>query len=241
MPLPAQVLIAVFFFAAFGQTISGFGFALIGMPLATMLVGTPTAAPLVAMVGLTLYAINLLRYRASINLQEVWRLGVAATLGVPIGIWGLGNLDESLFRLVLGLVLIGYAIYSLARPKTTFLLLQRWGYLAGFMTGCLGGAYNLPGPPLIVYGTLRQWQRDEFRAVLQALFFLTGVLTVSSHVIAQHVTADILRLYFLSVPALVLGIVIGSLLDRRINHTIFRWIVLGLILILGASLILGEL
>jgi uncharacterized membrane protein YfcA len=233
------LLLAIFFCAAFGQAISGFGFALVGMPLTTMVLGTQTAAPLVALAGLTLYTINLLRYHASINWHEVMRLGSAAALGVPIGIWGLVNLDESLIKFILGCLLIGYAIYSLAQPVTSNLVSSRWGYLFGFATGCLGGAYNISGPPLIIYGALRQWQRDEFRAVLQTLFFLTGSLTVASHYFARHLTSDILSLYASTAPALLLGLGLGALIDRYINRELFRRIVIAMIFVLGLATILG--
>ncbi len=232
-------LVCLVFCAALEQTISGFGFALIVMPLATLILGIKTAAPLVALTGLTLYTINLLRYRQAINLHEIVRLGVAAALGVPLGVWGLVNLPESLIKSLLGFILIAYALFNFARPVTRQILSLRWGYLAGLVTGCLGGAYNTPGPPLIVYGTLRHWQREEFRAILQTLFFLTGALTVTSHWFAQLVTPTILTMYLLIVPALVAGIVIGARLDRRIDHATFRRIVVGMIFVLGLSLVIG--
>ena len=232
------VLLSIFFFAAFGQAITGFGFALVGMPLTTMVVGTKTAAPLVAMAGLTLYTINLWRYHESINWREVVRLASAAALGVPIGIWGLVNLDEALIKFVLGCILMGYALFSLARPLTSIIPSPRWGYAFGFATGCLGGAYNIPGPPLVVYGTLRQWERNEFRAVLQTLFFLTASLTVISHFFTRNLTSDIMTLYASTAPALILGVVLGSAIDRYINHTLFRFIVIAMIFVLGLAMIL---
>ena len=233
------LLATIFFIASFGQTISGFGFALVGMPLATLILGTRTAAPLVALTGLSLYTINVLRYRNSIHLRHVARLGIAAALGVPVGIWGLVSLDESFVKLFLGFILVGYTLFSIARPTLSFVPSHRWGYLAGFLTGCLGGAYNLPGPPLIVYGAFHRWERDEFRAMLQSLFFLTGLMTVASHLLANHLTLNILTIYALTAPAVILGIVIGAIIDRRINHAVFRWIVVALIFILGLSLIIG--
>ena len=232
------ILAIIVFLASFEQTISGFGFALIVMPLATLLLGLKIATPLIALAGLTLYTINLVRYHHSINLNEALRLGVAAAIGVPIGIWGLVNLDESLVKFVLGFVLIAYALYSFSRLSTSSLPPQRWVYLAGVIGGCRGGAYNLPGPPVIVYASLRQWSRDEFRAVLQSLFFLTGLLAVLSHLVAQHITWNIVALYAYAAPALVLGIVVGSLMDRRIDKDAFRTIVRVMIFILGLSMIL---
>lgn len=108
----------------------------------------------------------------------------------------------------------------------------------GFISGCLGGAYNVPGPPVIVYGSLRQWPRDEFRAVLQALFLLQGMLVVTGHVVLGHVTTAVLTFYLVAIPALFLGILTAARLDDKINKAQFRKLVTGLILVLGVSLII---
>ena len=234
-----SVLVAtVVFLAAFVQTLSGFGFALIVMPLITIVMGLRTAAPLVALAGLTLCAINLFRYRQAVNLKEVLRLGVASALGVPIGIWALTNVNESVIRPLLGLILIAYAVYALMRPTAPRLCSHWWVYPAGFVAGCLGGAYNTPGPPVIVYGSLRQWPKDEFRAVLQALFFFNAAMIVVSHYVAHNLTTDVFTFYLYAAPALLLGILAGSRVDSRLNKDRFRTIVTVIILILGLSLAL---
>jgi hypothetical protein len=128
----------------------------------------------------------------------------------------------------------------LLRPTASFVISGRWVYPAGFAAGCLGGAYNTPGPPAIVYGSLRQWPRDEFRAVLQALFFVNGLLVVLSHYVAHHLTGEVLTLYSLyAVPALLLGIAIGSCVDNKVDRQRFRTVVTVMILLLGVSLLLG--
>jgi uncharacterized membrane protein YfcA len=235
-----EALVAIVVFcASFVQTLTGFGFALMVMPLITLVLGLRTAAPLVALAGLTLYATNLLRHRAAFNLKEVLPMGAAAALGVPVGVWVLANADENLVRQLLGLILVAYASYALARPKAPRLRCQRWAYPAGFAAGCLGGAYNTPGPPAIVYGSLRRWPKDEFRAAMQALFLLTGFLVVASHVVARHVTADVLTFYLYAAPALGLGILVGSRADRWVDGNRFRTLVNGSVLVLGAALAAG--
>jgi uncharacterized membrane protein YfcA len=209
------------------------------MPFVTLALGLRTAAPLVALAGLTLYTINLLRHRAAFNLKEALPMGAAAALGVPVGVWVLANADETLVRQLLGLILVAYASYALARPKAPRLRSRRWAYPAGFAAGCLGGAYNTPGPPAIVYGSLRRWPKDEFRAAMQALFFLTGLLVVASHVVARHVTADVLTLCLYAAPALGLGILAGSRADRWVDGNRFRTLVNGMVLALGAALLVG--
>lgn len=232
-------LLVVVFCAALLQTTTGFGFALLVMPLATLLLGVRTAAPLVALAGLTLYIVNLFRYRQAINRSTVLRLAIPAALGVPIGVWALGNLDEKLIQAVLGVVLVAYALYALLRPQAPPLRSGGWIYPVGFASGCLGGAFNTPGPPIIVYGSLQRWPRDEFRSVLQALFLFNSTLVIITHLAAGNITASILQSWLLAVPALLLGVLAGSRLDRRLNNERFRTIVVVMILALGVSLTLG--
>ena len=237
--MTTALVAAIIFFAAFAQALSGFGFALMVMPPMTILVGLRTAAPLVALTALTSYTVNLIRYRHTVNVRQVLRLGAASALGIPIGLWALANVDESIIKPSLGLVLVAYAAYRLVRPTGLRPCSPRWIYPAGFLAGCLGGAYNTPGPPVILYGSLQQWPREEFRAVLQTFFFLNGTLVVASHYLARHLTPTVLTLYLYAVPVLLLGILIGSRVDSKLNRDHFRTIVTVMILLLGLSLLLG--
>jgi hypothetical protein len=237
--MTVALVVIIVFAASFVQTLSGFGFALMVMPLITLVLGLRVAAPLVALTGLTLYTINLLRHRRAFNLKEVLPMGLASALGVPVGIWVLASADENIVKQLLGLILVAYASYALARPRAPRLRSQGWAYPAGFAAGCLGGAYNTPGPPAIVYGTLRRWPKDEFRAAMQALFLFTGLLVVASHVVARNVTADVVTLYLYVAPALVLGILAGSHVDRRVDGNRFRTLVNGMVLLLGVALLIG--
>lgn len=232
-------LLAFFVFAAaLTQTLSGFGFSLIVMPLAVHLLGIHTAAPLVAMGALTLNIINVIRYRQSLDFSEIKRLGVLTVLGIPVGVWALGNLDEQLVQTGLGVVLAGYALFILIKPAAPHPISRWWAYPAGFIAGALGGAYNTSGPPLILYGSLRQWSHHRFRAVLQAVFLLTASIVVLTHGVVGNITDDILHLYILAVPFLLLGIIAGALLDHRIQPQRLRTLVTVLILALGVSLII---
>ena len=235
---PPLIAILVFL-AVLVQTLSGFGFALIVMPLAALVLGVRTAAPLIAMTGLTTYAINVYRYRSAINLRELARLALASALGVPVGIWLLSNASETLVRQILGIVLVTYALYALVRPATRRLESASWAYPAGFVAGCLGGAYNTPGPPAIIYGSLRRWPKNEFRAVLQTLFFCNAILVVASHALAGNFTADVLQHFAWALPALLLGILAGARLDKAVDQRRFRTLVTVMILCLGLALLSG--
>lgn len=207
------------------------------MPLVALVIGVKAAAPLVAVVGFSLYSVNLIRYRRSFQRRIVLPLAVAAALGVPLGVWALSNLDEELVKSVLGVVLIAYALYGAWKPRTAPLRSELWAYPAGFLAGCLGGAFNTPGPPVIIYGNLKQWPRDLFRSTLQALFLFSSSLVIVSHVAAGNLTRALLPTYLPLVPALLLGVWVGSLVDRRLNQQRFHTLVIVLLVVTGVLLL----
>lgn len=232
-------MVVIVYVAAVLQSLTGFGFALVVMPLVTLVIDLKTAAPLIALAGLTAYTVNLIRFHRAVDWNELARLGVASALGIAVGIWALVRVDELTINRAMGAILIAYAGYALLHPVTARRPAQWWAYPAGFLAGCLGGAYNTPGPPVVVYGSLRQWPKDEYRAVLQTLFFINGVLVVSSHLLAGHVTLQVWTLYAWAAPALLLGLWTGAHLDRTVDQERFRTLVTAMILVLGASLLLG--
>jgi hypothetical protein len=102
----------------------------------------------------------------------------------------------------------------------------------------LGGAFNTPGPPVIVYGNLKQWPRDLFRSTLQALFLFSSSLVIASHAVAGNLTRAVLTTYLLLVPALLLGVWAGAWVDRHISNQHFRILVLALIFATGVLLLI---
>ena len=97
-------IVAIVFVAAVLQSLTGFGFALVVMPLVTLVTDLKTAAPLVALAGLTAYTVNLIRFHRAVDLGELARLGVASALGIPVGIWALARVDELTINRVMGAV-----------------------------------------------------------------------------------------------------------------------------------------
>lgn len=231
------LLAAVIFIAALLQTTSGFGFALLAMPLVTLLLGVREAAPLVALLGWTLYLVNLLRNRRGVALPVLAPLAVAIAAGVPVGLWALTHLDERLVKQTLGVVLVLYAAYSWLKPHTAPRPHSKfWAYPAGFLAGCLGGAFNTPGPPVILYGDWQQWPRDLFRSTLQALFLFSSTLVLLSHAAEGRLTRAVWADYAGLVVALLIGVLAGAVIDRRLDKARFRHLVIFLIFITGVLL-----
>jgi hypothetical protein len=207
------------------------------MALLPYWVGLLVAAPLVALIATTMEVIVLLYWREALDLRAIRQLSAGAVLGVPIGVLALRQVDAAILLPVLGAVIIGYAFYALMRWRLPRLEASGWAYGAGWMAGILGGAYNVTGPPVIVYGHCRRWSPAEFKANLQAFFILADVLVIAGHAIAGNLTRAVWENYLLALPAIALGVLAGLALERFIPPDAFRRTALAVLIALGARLL----
>lgn len=232
------IVLVIIFLAVVTQSISGFGSALIAMALLPAVIGLQAAAPLVALVAITLEAVLLYRYRKAVQISVIRDVVIASLVGIPIGVLYLRRIDESITLTILGGIIIGYAAYSLFNIRPPVLKRTAWGIGAGLIGGILGGAYNTSGPPVIIYGDCKRWPQEEFKGNLQGYFVISSTIIALTHLISGGITPVVWRLYLPSLPLIAAGIVSGTWLDRYISHTVFRKIVLLLLIVMGFRLVI---
>ena len=232
MNWPVAIIV---FLAVVTQAATGFGLALVSMGLLAQLLGIQVAAPLVAMIALPLEFMLLVRYRHALNWKAVWQLSAASVVGIPLGILALKQVNEKIILTVLGLVIVGYAVYALINPRMPELQ-PGWAWGFGFVAGLLGGAYNTAGPPAVIYGSGRRWSPPEFKSNLQGFFLLNDALVITGHALSSHLTPVVWDNYRVALPALALGLIAGLGLERLINPAAFRKIVLLLLIVTGLRL-----
>jgi uncharacterized membrane protein YfcA len=72
---------------------------------------------------------------------------------------------------------------------------------------------------------------------LQGYFLPTGLMILAGHGLAGLWTGEVLRSYGISLPAIALGVVLGSLLNRKLTHEMFAKLVYGSLAAMGAVLL----
>lgn len=88
------------------------------------------------------------------------------------------------------------------------------------------------GPPLAIYGTLRGWTPERFRATLQGYFLPASVLGMCGYAATGLWTADVSRLFAWSLPSILVGIFIGRFVNRKIHVRRFEHVLdFGLIFV----------
>ncbi|MBS1248463.1 MAG: hypothetical protein MAG431_00014 [Chloroflexi bacterium] len=233
---PISVLIIIFF-STFVRSALGFGDALIAMPLLALVVGMQTATPLVAMGASTIAFTILLKSWRKVEVKAAWRLVVSTWIGIPIGLFFLKEAPEPLIKAILGILLVGFSLYNLISPKLPQLKNEKWSFATGLIAGILGGAYNTNGPPVVVYGMLRKWPPEKFRATLQGYFLPTGSAILIGHGLAGLWTPTVVRLYLYCLPVILVSTLIGGWANKKIPQGKFDKIIYGFLVLMGVLLI----
>src|SRR5262249_21757848 len=111
-----------------------------------------------------------------------------------------------------------------------------WMVACGFLSGVLGGAYGMNGPPLAVYGALRRWSPQHFRATLQGYFLPASLVGLAGYAFIG-LWNDVVTTYFLwSLPGIVLAILAGRRINRQLSGDGFLRAIYAGLLIIGVVL-----
>jgi len=239
MPIDTTTIavLSILFISTLVRAVFGFGNALIAMPLLAMTaIGMKTATPIVALIAVILALAILVKDWQVIDFKITWRLLIGTLPGIPLGLFLLKGPHENTGKIILALVITGFSLYSLFRPRL-FALKHEWAsYPFGFLAGILGGAYNFNGPPIVIYGTLRKWPPDCFRANLQGYFFPANLIIIAGHGLGGLWTPTVGWYFLLSLPAVLLSMWIGNRLNRMIPQGQFDRYIHIILIMVGALL-----
>ena len=224
-------VLLVVFAATLIRSTFGFGEALVSVPLLALLIPITIATPLASLLSVTIGGIVILQDWRNIHLRSAsWLIG-ATVFGIPLGLLLLTSSHPIAIKIILGLIILGFSLYSLAgvkraildRDSTPILL------LCGFAAGVLGGAYGMNGPPLAIYGALRRWSAQHFRATLQAYFLPASLIGVAGYWLIGLWTPTVTHYYLLSLPVAVPAIFLGRFFNHRIaGESFVKYVYIGL-------------
>jgi len=229
----ASILIpGVLFLASLIRSSFGFGEALIAVPLLALLIPVKMAAPIAVMASITVAFIVVVQDWRKICARSAVRLVLPTMVGLPLGLLLVKTGAEAFVKGLLASVIILFSAFSLLGGRHRELRDDRFAWLFGFGAGVLGGAYGMNGPPLVVYGALRKWSPQHFRATLQGYFLPASLAGLGGYWLAGLWTPGVSRFYLLSLPFVVLATLIGRAINRRLTaHRFVLYLHCGLLAI----------
>jgi uncharacterized membrane protein YfcA len=228
--------LAVALLAGLARGFSGFGSALIFIPLASATLGPRLAAPLLMLVdNLTTFPLIPTAWRRA-DRGEVASLVAGALVGAPLGTWLLLHLDAETLRW--GMCVLAIAMLAL--------LASGWRYhgrpalplslAVGAASGLLSGAAQMGGPPVVAYWLGGAIPAARVRANIMLFFAASGVISAVTYLVSGLLTPAVLLLTVLVAPAYALGIWGGSHLFGLASEASFRracFVLIALAAVLG--------
>jgi hypothetical protein len=201
---------------------SGFGSALIYMPLTAAVYDPRTAAVtllLVDFISSTPFAIPEVR---RCTWSEVLPITVAMIVTVPIGTYLLIVLDPIVLRwgiavLVLGLVAVLMSGWRYRGPSTLPITAG-----VGAVAGIGAGAVQIAGPAVILYWLSRGNNAVTLRANLMVFFIFCGVVLIADYAIQGLFTTSLVALSLLFAPVYMIGVWVGAHSFRGASDRLYR-------------------
>ena len=234
----ALALAPIAFVGGFIQGLTGFGSALVTIPLATYFVPLPFALAVFAIVdfanGLRLGLEN----PKNAILGDIARMVPLMIVGIVTGTTLLVNLPRNASLMALGVFVLAYAVYSLARRGQPAIVSRNWAFFAGFCGGLSGTLFGAGGPPYAIYLSHRPLGKEQFRATMT----LTTIFSIGLRLIAFAVTGLLMQdgvwiAAAAAIPAGLAAIYFASKIFRAISREMVMRGVALLLLASGASLI----
>jgi len=241
-------LALILFVGSAVQGVLGFGFGMLSMSFVVMLFPTEfpmqKAVPLVTGYALLINSALVYRLRASVVLGGLRPILLGGLMGVPMGVMLLKRVDEGPLLLTLGVVMIVHVAWALRQADPSALNPGRlWAVLAGCCAGALGASLGTAGPPVVMYGSTKPWDKNQLRGTLQAFFLVCCIVQMTLYAVltdedgGRLMTMQLLRYNIVLAPVVALGGLLGLSLSHRLNQEVFRKLVLGGLFLLSLSFV----
>ncbi len=231
-------VLAVAFLATLIRSTFGFGEALVAVPLLALIIPVEIAAPLAVLLSITIAAVVVVQDWRHIHVRSTaWLLG-PTFVGIPLGVMLLTSGHQQIVKGALAVVIVAFSSYLLLvkRPPELATDSPRWLVSCGFVAGVLGGAYGMNGPPLVIYGAMRRWSPQHFRATLQGYFLPASLVAMAGYWITGLWVPAVTRYYLESLVVVIPAIFIGRFANQRLQGERFLRYVYGLLIAVGILL-----
>lgn len=236
--LSLSLFLGATFAAALVAGLAGFAFGLIAAAIWLHILTPLQTATLIVGYGLIVQGYAVWKLRHAMSWDRLWPFVLGAAPGVAPGVLVLGWANPAYVRIAIGVVLVLYAVYSLARPDLKPVHAGAATDTAvGFFNGILGGLTGLAGIIVVIWSGVRGWPKDVQRAVFQPVGVATFAMTAIGLGATGTIAADTLTLFLFGLPVLLAGTWLGLMLYGRLDEAGFRRVVLWLLLISGILLI----
>ncbi|MGJ4884514.1 MULTISPECIES: sulfite exporter TauE/SafE family protein [unclassified Bradyrhizobium] len=233
------LLSAAVFSGAFVSGLAGFAFSAVAGAILLHGLQPLEAVPLMMACSVGVQATNLWALRNSIRWKDSLVLILGGLLGVPLALWLLHNADARLFQQVFGATIAIYAATMLFKPGLGSVrrMSRHRTAIVGFGGGLIGGLTAMPGALPTIWCEMHGLPKTDQRGLVQPFIAVMQIASLGMMLARQDLSSRVIVDLALSIPALLAGTALGIFAFRRVNDTLFRRLILSILLLSGVLLV----
>lgn len=228
---------------SFTQGLTGFGLALVSVPLLSLCMDVKLAVPIAGIFGWLVTFPIAWKMRKDIQFKTAVILFIGSLPGSFLGAYLLKVLPSYIILIVMGGILIVSSIYSLLSKDSLFKTVSLpISISVGFFSGALGASVGEPGPPVIAYTSMLPWNNNQTKSTLVFFFMLQMIGAIIGFWSKGLLIDSVFDYVFQMIPAFLIGTLIGMGGYKLIGkyHINYHKIIYSLLIFIGLSLILKQ-
>ncbi|WP_087973856.1 sulfite exporter TauE/SafE family protein [Oceanobacillus rekensis] len=221
------------------QTSTGFGFSILATPFLLLLFEPVEAIQINLALSLVISTALIKKVRKDVDFGILKRLIVGSSVGLLIGIIIFLLIDINKLKLIVSIIILALTCMLILR----FRIKQSWkrDLVVGGLSGSLTTSIGMPGPPLLLYFSGTDTQKEKLRGTTLAFYLFIYFVSLIIQVIFAGTNKTVWTSSIIALPLVLLGLYIGQLLFERINQHTFRKFAYIILLFTGIYLLIDSL
>ena len=221
------------------QAITGFAGAPLAMPLCIALVGISDAKASITLIFLLSSAVVTFSNLKYIAWKKLAVMILLMIIGIIPGLWLYDKLPIKALMIIYAVIVILIGIWKLL-ARNSGDLKKPWTYVTLIMAGIMQGMFTSGGPFVALYASSEIKEKKIFRATVSSVWTILNIYLCWNMYRQGMYTENACQLTLWSLLPVAAGIVMGSLINRKIKQTTFLKLVYVLLILSGGTLLFNA-
>lgn len=231
----------IILFASIIRGTTGFGLALVALPLLVNFLPVKEVVVLLAIVNFLFSVIHIVRERGMARIRYIVFTGIFSMAGVFIGFILLRSIPDKWISVVAGLAIIMAVIAMISGFSIKVRNISLSYSIASFIGGILAGSITIGGPFVALVLTGTNTEKEKFRSAMSYFFLFSYGFAIVLYTLDSMVDKETLIHASASLPFLIAGLLIGERVSKKVDQRLFKLFIFSLLLIMGFLMIYRNL
>lgn len=235
------ILSLIMFTCAFIQGFAGFAFSLVLIPLLGFFFEFHEIVVLNLIFSFILNFSVFLKIRKHAKIREVAVLILFALVFTVIGAKFITTVNDSTLKVILGVLLIVSSVLNIFQIRLTLNNYKKYYPVVGAVTGVLNGMSGISGPPLILFFSNVKMDKLTYKATFNTIFLSLNIIAITTYALMGNIDKAVMKISATYGIVVIVGAYAGMWFSSRVSEKVFKKVVIFIVLVMGISMIVGEL